>query len=151
VAQALDLGAGAYPKGVALANDAVWVGNSGTSTVTRVDATTVSIVQSAIALRAVPDAIAAGPDAVWIAGREDDVVLRIDPGSNSVSKTINVGDQPVSLAIDGQTLWVGCAGAEEAVWQIDVDGTVKAKIDVGGVPTDIAVGDGRIYVTVRQQ
>ena len=151
VAQTVDLGVGAYPSGVAVSGDAVWVGNSGLSTVARLSGPDAAVIESGIALRAIPDAIAVGPDSVWIAGREGDVVLRIDTNSNSVSQTIAVGDQPVSIAVDGQILWVGCAGIEEAVWQLDADGNVLAKIAVGGFPSDIAVHDGRVYVTVRRQ
>ncbi len=101
-----------------------------------------------IALRTIPEAVAAGTADVWIAGREGDVVLRVDPATNSVSQTITVGDQPISIAADGDTVWVGCAGTGE-VWHLARDGTTLATIDVGGVPTDIAVGGGRVYVTVR--
>ena len=150
VAQIVELGAGAYPSGVVVAANAVWVGNEGLSTVARVDATNASIVASGIATRAVPGAMATSTDAVWIAGREADVVLRIDPVSNSGSETIAVCDQPVSIAVEGSIVWVGCAGEQE-VWRLGADGESTAKIDVGGVPSDLAVADGRVYVTVRQQ
>ena len=128
------------------------MGNAGLSTLAHLDPANASLVESAIALRAVPGAVASGSDAIWIAGREDDVILRVSPSTNSsVSQTIPVCDQPVSIAVDGAALWVGCAGAEEAVWRLADDGSVFAKIKVGGVPSDIAVGDGRVYVSVRQQ
>jgi YVTN family beta-propeller protein len=149
VAQSADLGSGAYPTGIAVGNDAIWVGNAGLSTITRVDPSSATVAQAGIALRAVPDSLAAGSGAVWIAGRDNDVVVRLDPATNSVSQTIPVGDQPVSLAVDGDTVWVGCAGTSE-VWHLDRDGTVLVKIAVGGVPSDIYAADGRVYVTVRR-
>jgi hypothetical protein len=150
VAQIVELGPGAFPSGVVVSANAIWVGNEGLSTVARVDATNASIVASGIATRAVPGAMATSSDAIWIAGRENDVVLRIDPVTNSGSETIQVCDQPVSIAVDGSTVWVGCGGEQE-VWQLGSDGKPTAKIDVGGVPSDLAVADGRVYVTVRQQ
>jgi class 3 adenylate cyclase/streptogramin lyase len=148
VAQTADLGAEAYPRGIAFGLGSAWIGNAGLSTVARVDGSTATVAQAGIALRAVPGAIVAGVDSVWIAGPQDDVVLRLDPNTNSVSKTITVGATPVSIALDGNTIWVGCAGSRE-VWHLDQDGSVLAKVDVRGVPSDLAVGDGRVYVTVR--
>jgi len=150
VAQVVELGAGAFPSGLVVSPSAVWVGNEGLSTVARVDPTNASLVESGIATRAVPGAMATSSDAVWIAGRDADVVLRIDPVSNSGSETIAVCDQPVSIAVEGSSVWIGCAG-EQQVWQLNADGEAAAKIDVGGVPSDIAIADGRVYVTVRQQ
>ncbi len=148
VAQSTALGAGAYPNGVAIGTDGVWVGNVGTSTLARIEPLTAVIAAGGIALSATPQAIAAGAGGVWIAGRDGDVVLRLDPGASGVSQTIAVGDQPISVAVDGDTAWVGCAGTYE-VWHLAHDGTVLSKTFVVGVPSDIAVGDGRVYVTVR--
>jgi YVTN family beta-propeller protein len=148
IAQTADLGAEAYPRGIAVGGESVWIGNAGLSTIARVEATSATVSQAGIALRAVPGAIAAGPNAVWITGPEDDVVLRLDPATNSVSQTITVGSEPVSVALDGDTVWVGCASIRE-VWRLAQDGSVLAQVNVGGVPSDIVVANGRVYVTVR--
>lgn len=148
VAQEIDLGAGAYPNGLAVGADSVWVGNVGPSTLSRIDTVRATVTVPGIALRGVPEVVSSGTHDVWIAARDNDIVMRVDPSTNSVSQTISVGDQPMSIAADGDTVWVGCAGTNE-VWHLAHDGTVLAKIGVGGVPSDIAVGGGRVYVTVR--
>ena len=151
VAQALQLADGAYPTGVAVGADAIWVGNRGLQTLVRIDPANTGVVPAGVALGTTPDTIVAGASAVWVAGLEDDLVLRLDSGT-SVSQTIEVCDQPVSLAEEADTIWVGCAGTGE-LWHMARDGTSLAQIDLGGVPSDIAVGTGasagRIYVTVR--
>ncbi len=150
VAQTTDLDAGAYPFGLAVGQDALWVGNRGTTTLARLDPATAAVTDGAVALRAVPEAMAAGTDVIWIAGTESDSVLRLDPRTRSVTKTIAVGDQPISIAADGDTVWVGCAGAQE-VLHLSLDGEQLAAIPVHGIPTSIAVSGGRVYVTVRAQ
>ena len=146
IAQALELAPGSYPRGIAVGPDAIWVINAGTSTASRVDPGTVSLAVGAISLRYVPDAVAAGTD-VWVTSRASDSLLRIDPQTNSVSATIQVGDQPASIAIDGEDVWVGLAGPNQ-VWHLTRERVAVHQIDVGGVPTDIAIAGDHVYVTV---
>lgn len=146
IAQTLELTPGSFPRGIAAGLDAIWVTNAGTSTVSRVDPATVTAAFGPISLRYVPDAVAAGTD-VWVTSRASDSLLRIDTQGNSVSATIQVGDQPTSIALDGQDVWVGVAGPKQ-VWHLTRDGTPVHQIDVGGVPTDIAIEGDHVYVTV---
>lgn len=146
--QSLDLPAGSYPRGISVTPTAIWVVNTGTSTVSRIDGATASVVAGAIPLRSVPDEVAAGTTDVWVTSRAGDAVLRIDPQTNSVSNTILVGDQPVALAVDGETIWVGLAGTHE-VLHLDRDGNKLTTTAVGGVPTDIALAEDHVFVTVR--
>jgi DNA-binding beta-propeller fold protein YncE len=127
----------------------VWVANAGTSTVSRIDLKTSAITARAIPLRYVPDAIAAGPDDIWITSSASDTLLRLDPTTNAVAATTSVCDQPTAVAADGGGAWVACRGTQE-VWHLDHAGAVLSKTDVGGVPTDIAVLGGRVFVTVRR-
>jgi YVTN family beta-propeller protein len=147
VAQSIELGPGDYPTGLAVDVESIWVGNVGTSTVSRVDPVTASVSVAGIALRQVPAAMAAGSTGVWITSRESDATLRMDTATNSVSQTIAVADQPVAIGVDAETVWIGCAGPHE-VWHLGIDGTVLSKTFVAGVPTDIVIVDGRVYVTV---
>jgi YVTN family beta-propeller protein len=149
VAQAIDLASGAYPGAIAVGSDSLWVGNVGTSTLSRIDPATSTVMAAAIALRAVPYQLASGSTDVWVAARDADELLRVDAQTNSVSATVAVGDQPVSLAVDGDTVWVGCAGIGE-VWHLARDGSTIGTTFVGGVPSDIVVDTDRVFVTVRR-
>jgi len=147
IAQTIALEAGAYPAGVAVGPSAVWVANAGTSTVVKLDPTSGDLTASGIALRTVPAEVAAGDRDVWISGPADDTLVRVDPLTNAVAATIPICDQPQAIVVDGESLWVGCAGAQE-VWHLDREGKTLSKVSVGGVPTAIAIGDGRLYVAV---
>ncbi len=143
------LDAGTFPTGIGVGFDAVWVTNPGTSTITRIDPSSSTISENAIALRYVPESISAGGSDVWITSRASDYVMRLDPRTNSVTGSIAVCDQPVAIAADGETAWVACAGTRE-VWHIDREGAAISKTSIDGVPTDIVVANGRVYVTVRR-
>ena len=149
VAQVIQLADGDYPTGLAIDSSSIWVGNVGTSTVSRIDPVAAVVAVAGIALRQVPDNMAAANGDVWIASRDEDVVIRMDAANNSVIQSIPVADQPVAIGIDGESVWVGCAGPRE-VWHLGRDGTVLSKTFVAGVPTDIVIVEGRVYVTVRE-
>ena len=155
VAQVIDLGPGDYPTGLAIGPDSVWVSNVGTSTVSRVDPLTATVSMAGIALREVPEAIAVSGSDVWLTSRDADMTSLVNAGTNGVSQSFPVADQPVAIAIagdaetDNETLWIACAGPRE-VWHVDRDGNVLTKTSVGGVPTDIVVVGNRVYVTVRE-
>ena len=53
-----------------------------------------------------PAAITAGPKGIWVADSGDDDVRLIDIESAAVTKTVQVGDGPDGLVVDGGTLWV---------------------------------------------
>ncbi len=148
VAQSVQLDVGSYPSGIAIRDDVIWVGNVGTDTLARIDAPNATVVTSGISLGATPESVAVGERDVWVAMHESDQLKRVDPQTNAVSATIDVCDQPLSLAADGETVWVGCAGSLEVV-HLDREGVVIGRVAVGGVPSDIAVGSDQVFVAVR--
>ncbi len=148
VAQSVQLDLGSFPSGIAIRDDVIWVGNVGTDTLARIDALAASVVTSGISLGATPESVAVGERDVWVAMQESDQLKRVDSQTNAVSATIDVCDQPVSLAVDGEGVWVGCAGSLEVV-HLDREGSVIGRVAVGGVPSDIAVGSDQVFVAVR--
>jgi len=53
-----------------------------------------------------PIRIAAGSGAVWIADADGDAVERIDPATARVTRTVDVGGLPTSLAAGPAGVWV---------------------------------------------
>jgi YVTN family beta-propeller protein len=149
IAVTIQLDPGTYPTGIAVGIDSLWVANAGTSTVTRIDPASMSVTAGAIPLRYAPESITAGAADVWVASRGSDYVMRIDPQTNSVVGSISVCDEPAAVAADGETVWIACAGSHE-VWHMNREGTALSKTNVGGVATDLALANGRVFVTVRQ-
>jgi YVTN family beta-propeller protein len=102
-----------------------------------------------------PEALAAGQDAVWVIDQGSQTVERIDPRTNTLVAVVGVGLLPSAIAIDGNSVWVisktgrGATGA--ALSRIDgTDDTLTGNVDLGpGTPTDVAVGAGSIWVTMR--
>jgi class 3 adenylate cyclase/DNA-binding beta-propeller fold protein YncE len=150
VVATIPLGSDTYPTAIAVGPDSVWVGNAGTNTVTRIDPATNTVTAGAIPLRATPSAISAAGNDVWIVSRSGDLLQRLDPTTSAVAATITTSDQPSAVAADGDTVWVGAAGAHELVHYAH-DGTDISRTAVGGEPTAIAIDGDRVYVTLRQQ
>jgi streptogramin lyase len=79
-------------------------------------------------------------------------LLRLDRQSGQVAQAVELGAGafPSSVVVTANAVWVGNEGPS-TVARVDATNEASAKIDVGGVPSDLAVSDGRVYVSVRQQ
>ena len=142
---------GAHPEGITRSAHALWVANSG-------DGTLSQIVVSAGAVRptrTVPDvarapvAVAVGDDAVWVADRADNTLVRVNGGTLRRVATIPVGAQPDSVAVVGRYVWVATAGDGRVrrVRPTRDSGVGAGSVRVGGHPSAMASGAGRLWVT----
>ena len=98
------IGVGERASAIAYGHDALWVANSGESSVTRIDPHTNAT--ATIAVGSEPVAVATSADAVWVANRSDATISRIDPSTNDVVETIELVNPPSGLAAGGGLLWV---------------------------------------------
>jgi serine/threonine-protein kinase len=74
-------------------------------------------------------------------------LVRIDPRSNSAGAPFAVGGDP-AVAADDREVWVSSRGTP-ALWRLEpVTGTL-ARYAAIGVPSDLALFDGRVYVTAE--
>ena len=102
---------GRGPAGVTVAGGLVWVANSRSSTVTRVDPSLHSILGDPIAVGGVPGGIDAGPETVWVGNSADGTVSRIDIGSAELKgDPIAVGPAPGAVAVGTNAVWVANNG-----------------------------------------
>jgi YVTN family beta-propeller protein len=136
---------GVAPGGIAAGADAVWVSNTGQSTVSRIDPETNDVLQT-IPVGGGPAGVAVTPDAVWVANGLEGTVSRIDPESNRVSQTVAVGNGPTGAAAGEGAVWV-TNSTDGTVSRLDpqsgrVTRTVPAAVGASGV----AVGFGRVWV-----
>jgi YVTN family beta-propeller protein len=132
----------------AFANGELWIVDRGRNQVVEIDPSTTQIVRQ-VSVGRDPAAIAAGFGAVWVANRQDDSVSRIQLGGlgGRVSE-LRVGRSPVDVVVDASGVWVAEAG-DRAVSRIDPETSkVSTTIRLGNVPRRLAVGAGRIWVTV---
>ncbi|MEA2675941.1 MAG: hypothetical protein QOJ81_82 [Chloroflexota bacterium] len=152
VAAAIELPPGSLPATIAIGPDAVWVGNAGSMSVTRIDPSGNVIGNAAIPLRVVPSAMSFGGQDLWVASRVGDALLRLDPATRAVAMTVeDVCDQPTAvLAVEGGGVWIGCAGTRQLI-HLDREGTTLSTTQLGGEPTALVrdPDTNRIFVTVR--
>ncbi len=98
---------GRGPAGVTVASGLVWVANSRSDTVSKVDPSIHAVLGDPIEVGGRPGGIDAGTDAVWVASAADDAVTRIDLASGErEGPPIEVGPEPGAVAVGGEAVWV---------------------------------------------
>ena len=69
-----------------------------------------------IGVGAHPEGIAAHADQVWVANYNDHTLTRISPrSSRRVGKPLRVAPNPYAIALNGDSLWVTCVGANRVI------------------------------------
>jgi DNA-binding beta-propeller fold protein YncE/predicted Ser/Thr protein kinase len=137
---------GDSPGGVAVADGAVWVANTGDETVTRLNPTTGQREGRPIPVGEDPRAMAAGGGAVWVANFGDGTVSRIATATNRAGPPIPVGRGPTDIEVGGGTAWV--ATERDRVARLD-----PATGRPTGPPLPVrsggplAIGAGRLWVS----
>jgi DNA-binding beta-propeller fold protein YncE len=103
--------AGRGPAGVTVAGGLVWVANSRSGTVTRIDPSLHSILGDPVPVGGAPGGIDAGPETVWVANSADDTVSRIEIASaEPTGDPISVGRDPGAVAVGSDAVWVANNG-----------------------------------------
>jgi streptogramin lyase/predicted Ser/Thr protein kinase len=110
---------GRGPAGVTVAHGLVWVANSRSDTVSRVDPSTHALLGDPIEVGGSPGGIDAGTEAVWVASGSEGTVTRLDLESGDpVGSPIGVGSEPGAVAVGATAAWVADNG-EGAVTRIE--------------------------------
>jgi len=98
---------GRGPAGVTVARGFVWVANSRSNTVSKVDPSIHAVLGDPIEVGARPGGIDAGTTAVWVASAAEDAVTRIDLATGErEGSPVEVGPEPGAVAIGGGAVWV---------------------------------------------
>lgn len=140
-------GAGAGP--LTWADGSLWVANTISRTVARIDPATNRVSQS-VPTDGAPTALASGEGYVWVLNGLDGEVQAIDPRTNRVTATIAIPEGSGGIAVGAGYVWV-TNSLEVTVTKLDpVGGDVVDTIRLGppgsGSPEPIAVGDGAVWV-----
>ena len=107
---------GDAPGAVAVGGGGIWVANTGSETVTYVNARRPRI-RDRIPVGEDPSAISVGPASVWVANFGDGTVSKIDIDARRVTATIPVGAAPIDLAAPSGFVWVSTE--DDRVLKID--------------------------------
>jgi serine/threonine protein kinase len=98
---------GRGPAGVTVAAGLVWVANSRSDTVSRVDPSIHAVLGDPIEVGARPGGIDAGTSAIWVASAAEDAVTRIDLATGErEGSPVGVGPEPGAVAIGAGSVWV---------------------------------------------
>ncbi len=135
---------GKKPEWLTGDENAVYVSNASSDTVSVINARTDTLIGSPIKVGSVPRGIAFSGSAVWVADSDDDNVDRIVNGQ--VVKTIPVGRRPIGVAFGANAVWVANEN-DNTVSRIDLTQDTVKTIPVGKAPFAIAFGLGSAWVT----
>ena len=103
--------AGRGPAGVTVAGGLVWVANSRSGTVSRIDPSLHTILGDPVPVGGSPGGIDAGPETVWVANSADDTVSRIDlADAEPTGDPIAVGPDPGAVAVGADAVWIANNG-----------------------------------------
>lgn len=149
-----DAGVGRDPTAIAVGLGGVWVANSASGTVTRLDPVTGNYVDTIGAGGGDLNDIAVGFDSVWVANGNDGTVTEIDPRLDQAGPPIQLGRQTLApdpvfyIAVDSNYVW---ATRGNRLIRIDPHTTqYKVWANVGS-PTGLATGGGYVWVTTGSQ
>jgi DNA-binding beta-propeller fold protein YncE len=97
-----------------------------------------------------PVALTAGNRAVWVSDWRGQV-WRINPDTGMVTQTSPVGGGLVGMCATDEVVFAA-NNADGTVVQIDPqDGRVVALVPVGHAPTDVALWDGTVWVSIQSE
>jgi virginiamycin B lyase len=115
--------------GFAVGEGAVWAMSDDSSSLSRIDGTSNTVVAR---IKIAPGGeIAAAGGAIWISHPILDTVSRVDPRTNRVTATIKVGPEPQGIAFSANAVWVANSGGP-SISRIDpLTNHVVATIRIG--------------------
>ena len=97
---------GSRPFAVLSAAGYIWVANSGSDTVSKIDPVTNSVVGAPIPVGKSPRGLAYDGTSIWVANNGSGDISKINPTTNSVTSTIDMRSSPLSMVWDGTDMWV---------------------------------------------
>jgi virginiamycin B lyase len=136
---------GEKPRGLALYDDAAWLSQGGTDTVSKIDLRTRTKVAE-IDVGREPEGLAVGFGSIWVPNWGSGTVSRIDPARNRVEAVIQVGQGPTQVAIGFGSAWVTNEKSYEVSRLDPATNRLSATIATNGKPVTIAIGGDSLWV-----
>jgi YVTN family beta-propeller protein len=131
---------GTNPSGVSSDGTHVWVTNLNSNTVSELDASTGSVIQT-IGLGAYygPSGVSSDGTHVWVADQGVATVTELNASTGSVVQTIGVGTYPYSVSSDGTHVWVANQGSN-TVTEISIVGFTITTSSLPNATPGVAYG-----------
>ena len=134
------------PSALAFDGENVWVASSLPQTVSVVDSASGGILYRH-KLPHVPTALLWAESSLWIANDIAGTVTRLSP-EGQVQADVDVGQGPVSLAFDGENMWVASKGERMLVRMDPATTEVKDSLPLEGEPMALAFDGKSLWVAL---
>ncbi len=136
---------GQGPRGLAFDGTNIWVTNSGSNTVTELNASTGTTVGT-YPVGTYPWGIAFDGTNIWVANAFNNNVTELSASTGSTIATYSVGTIPTGVVFDGTNIWVANA-ADNSVTEINATtGITVGTYAVGMNPVDLVFDGTNIWV-----
>ena len=137
---------GSEPLGVSSDGTHVWVANSGSGTVSELDASTGAVVQT-ITVGSEPVGVSSDGTHVWVTNAASSgTVTELDASTGAVVQTITVGSFPEAVSSDGTHVWVANSGGN-TVTELDAStGAVVQTITVDAESFGVSSDGTHVWV-----
>jgi ABC-type transport system substrate-binding protein/DNA-binding SARP family transcriptional activator/streptogramin lyase len=136
--------AGGEPGGIAAGAGAVWVTDTASDLVLRIDRDGKSVDRIPVGHR--PTGIAVGDGQVWAVNQLDRTVSEINPRALRQVGTVQVGNGAGAIAFGHGSIWVANA-TDYTLSRIDPDSGAVKTIPLAGEPGGIAAGEQGMWVS----
>jgi YVTN family beta-propeller protein len=137
---------GAHPQGLASDGTDIWVANTGSNSVTRLDAATGAAVGT-YAVGVEPVGVAFDKTSIWVTNYVSNSVTKLDAATGALVGTYAVGTGPGGVVFDGTNIWVADF-VSNSVTKLDATtGVVVGTYRVGVGPVGVAFDGTSIWVT----
>ena len=137
---------GNSPRGVAFDGTHIWVANSGSNNVSKIDIITNEIETVSLFKGSAPRGVAFDGTYIWVVNYGSNNVSKIDIITNrDMIKPVSVGRNPVGVAFDGTHIWVANSGSNN-VSKIDIITNEIETVSVGSNPRGVAFDGTHIWV-----
>ena len=93
-----------------------------------------------------PSWVAVTGDRIAVASWEDGIVTILDTTDATYVQQFSVAGAPLSLAIDGESVWVGNETSSEPLRQYTLTGELQREVEVGGAVGRILVDGPYLWV-----
>ena len=133
------------PRGLAVGEDAVWVANLESDSVSRIDPATGET--TLITGMSGPARVAVGEGAVWVSNSDADTVTRITDAGERTEDVSGVGSVPRGVEVAGGSVWVAAAESDHVARINPETLEVEDTVPVGNEPRTIDFGLGYLWVT----
>jgi YVTN family beta-propeller protein len=134
------------PTAVAFDGSNIWVTNNGSSTVSKIDASSGSYLAT-YPVGSDPRGVVFDGTYIWVANQGSNTVTKLQPSNGAVLGNFAVGSEPFGLAVDtaNTTIWVTNVGSNNLM-VLNQSGTIQHTVTTGSKPEFLTFDGTNMWV-----